>query len=642
MKAETRTLLDSESSPNNVNNAPAVASGTPGQKWRRPISGSNMQRIGSAMRQRLAGHQAQHGAHEIAQSCSRLASVLEASADLVLFGDAAGCITSVNATACRLLGKSPKQLCGMPWDMIYAPTVRKQMSRVLTNTMTRSGIWHGDIPIVSDAGVEIATAQVITAHTDDTGRTGYFSVVARDLSDRNAFEERIRKLQIYDALTGLPALRHARQAVDHLIAQRRAGRGVVAVVSINLDGFRLVDEGFGREVGDEVLKTIGVLLRETVQERDVVARISADEFLVSFSEAAEWTGTEEAVQAILDVIAAPRVVAGQTLRMTASAGIATFPADGSNFEALLGKSHAAMCLAKGKTHGGIQFYAGDIEQSARRHLRLETDLRNAIGSNELTLKYQPQFEIDTGKVSGVEALARWTTNGGEAISPAVFIPLAEQSGLIGPLGAWVLKEACSTAAAWRGTSGEPLTICVNVSSLQLSADFAATVARALEASGCAPSRLELELTESALLVHPEFSINCLLELKRLGVRIALDDFGTGYSSLSYLSRLPVDRLKVDQTLIKDMTTDKKTAAIVRTIINLGKDLGLSVIAEGVETTQQLEMLQNLGCDQAQGFLLGRPLPPKACLLGLTRRATQSATHLPQRRWIGESTYAAQL
>jgi len=218
--------------------------------------------------------------------------------------------------------------------------------------------------------------------------------------------------------------------------------------------------------------------------------------------------------------------------------------------------------------------------------------------------------------------------------------LAEQSGLIGALGAWVLQEACSTAAPWCGISGEPVTICVNVSSLQLSAAFAATVARALEASGCAPGRLELELTESALLVHPEFSINCLLELKRLGVRIALDDFGTGYSSLSYLSRLPVDRLKVDQTLIRDMTADKKTAAIVRTIISLGKDLGLSVIAEGVETAQQLEMLQNFGCDQAQGFLLGRPLPPKTCLSGLTKRASQSAVRLPQTRWVGESMYAA--
>jgi EAL domain-containing protein (putative c-di-GMP-specific phosphodiesterase class I) len=223
----------------------------------------------------------------------------------------------------------------------------------------------------------------------------------------------------------------------------------------------------------------------------------------------------------------------------------------------------------------------------------------------------------------------------------VFIPLAEQSGLIGALGAWVLQNACTTAARWRSTDGEPLTICVNVSSLQLGAEFTATVAHALEVSGCSPSRLELELTESALLVQPEFSINCLLELKRLGVRIALDDFGTGYSSLSYLSRLPVDRLKVDQTLTKQMATDKKSAAIVRTIISLGKDLGLTVIAEGVETAEQLEMLRNLGCDQAQGFLLGRPLPPdETYMAGPAERAAQSAPRSPANRWVGESAYAA--
>jgi diguanylate cyclase (GGDEF)-like protein/PAS domain S-box-containing protein len=639
MKANTPMLLAPEIGVDDLIEEQAIASGTVGQKWQRAASASNMQRLGSAMREGLAGHQARQGAQETAQLCRRLGSVLEASSDIVLFGDAGGCITSVNATACRLLGKSREQLLGTPWELIYAPSARKQMCRVLTNTITRTGSWQGEIPIIAHGGAAIATAQVITAHTDDTGKTGYFSIVARDLSDQLALEERIRRLQLYDTLTGLPAMRHATQAVNHLIAQRRGGRGVVAVVSINLDGFRLVDEGFGREAGDEVLRSIGLLLREAVQERDVVARISADEFLVSFSEAADWSGTAEAVQALLAVIAAPRIVAGQSLRMTASAGVATFPADGGNFETLLGKSHAAMCLAKSKTHGGFQLYSGNIEQSARSHLRLETDLRNAIGKNELKLEYQPQFEIDTSGVCGVEALARWTS-GGEAISPAVFIPLAEQSGLIDGLGAWVLQEACNTAAPWRGSSGEPLTICVNVSCLQLSGGLTAAVTHALEASGCSPGRLELELTESALLVHPEFSINCLLDLKRLGVRIALDDFGTGYSSLSYLSRLPVDRLKIDQALIRNMTTDKKTAAIVRTIINLGKDLGLAVIAEGVETAQQLEMLRSLGCDQAQGFLLGRPLPAKTCLSGLTKWSAQSILRSPATRRVGESAYAA--
>jgi diguanylate cyclase (GGDEF)-like protein/PAS domain S-box-containing protein len=562
------------------------------------------------MQQRLAELQERHDASETARLCQRLVEVLEDSADLVLFGDASGRITSVNSTACRLLGKSREQLLGTQWEMIYAPSTRKHMRRMLMGAVTRSGTWQGEVGIVAHDGLVIDTAQVVTAHKDDTGLTGYFSLVARGLSDRHAFEERILRLQHYDSLTGLPTLLHVKQVVQQLIAKRRSDRGVVALVSLNLDGFRLVDEGFGHEVGDEVLRAVGLLLRDAVRQRDVVARISADEFVVILSESAEWNCTREFVKGLLDFIAAPRIVAGQTLRLTASAGVATYPADGCDVDALLGKSHAAMCVAKSKSHGGFQFCSGDVEQLARRHLKLETDLRNAISQNDLTLHYQPQFEIKDGSLSGVEALARWTTDSGDVISPAVFIPMAEESGMIGALGAWVLEKACSTAAKWYGTDKELLTIGVNVSSLQLGTEFIATVAHALEVSECSADRLELELTESALLVNPKFSIACLLELKRLGVRIALDDFGTGYSSLSYLARLPVDRLKIDQTLIQSMPTERKSAAIVRTIITLGKDLGLLVIAEGVETTQQLEMLHDLGCDQAQGYLLGLPLPTK--------------------------------
>jgi diguanylate cyclase (GGDEF)-like protein/PAS domain S-box-containing protein len=588
----------------------AAAAGNLGGARRGAVATSRNKRLGSTMRRRLAEHQERHDASETVRLCQRLAAVLEDSADLVMFGDASGRITSVNSTACRLLGKSREQLLGAQWEIIYVPSARKQMRRVLMGAVKRTGTWQGEIGIVAHDGVVIDTAQVVTAHKDDTGRADYFSLVARELSDRHAYEERIRKLQNYDSLTGLPSLLHVKQVVQQLIAQGRRDHGVVVLVSLNLDGFRLVDEGFGREVGDEVLKAISLLLRDAVRQRDVVARIAADEFVVILSESAEWNGTSAFVQGLLDFIAAPRIVAGQTLRLTASAGVAAYPADSCDVDALLGKSHAAMCLAKSKSHGGFQFCSGDVEQLARRQLKLETDLRNAISQNELTLHYQPQFEIKNGSLSGVEALARWTTGSGDVISPAIFIPMAEERGLIGALGTWVLEKACSTAVKWCGTDNKLLTIGVNVSSLQLGTEFIATVAHALEVSECSADRLELELTESALLINPKFSIGCLLELKRLGVRIALDDFGTGYSSLSYLARLPVDRLKIDQTLVQSMPTNRKSAAIVRTIITLAKDLGLVVIAEGVETTQQLEMLYELGCDQAQGYLLGLPRPTK--------------------------------
>jgi diguanylate cyclase (GGDEF)-like protein/PAS domain S-box-containing protein len=597
----------------------------------------SMTRLGTEMRARLAEQHAHHGVRETQQSYERLALVLEESADFVLFGDVSGRITSTNSTACRLLGKTRQQLLGTDWELIYAPNSRKQMRRILTSAVSRRGAWKGDIAIESDQNGAIATSQVLTAHKDDTGAVRYFSLVARDLRDRHAFEERIHRLRHFDAVTGLPTLQHVRQSVDHLIAQCRGGRGAVALITLNLDGFRLVDEGFGRAAGDEVLKSISLQLRAAAPERDVVARICADEFLVTLSSMVEHHDLSEEVQRLLNMIAAPRLVAGQTLRMSASAGIAIFPTHGGTFEALLGRSHAAMCQAKTKCHGGLQLSTGNVQQLALGHLRLETDLRDAIGEKALTLHYQPQCDIRSGRVCGVEALARWTSKSGQVIAPNVFVPLAEQSGLIGPLGAWVLHEACTAAPSLGGNGTEPLMLCVNVSSLQLGAELTTTVTRILASTNFPASRLEFELTETALLIHPEFSIKCLMELKQLGVRIALDDFGTGYSSLSYLSRLPVDRLKIDQTLIKHISADVKTAAIVRTIITLGKELGLLVIAEGVETMQQLEMLERFGCEQAQGYLLGMPLPQKEATAALLEKSIARAVQHPlmdQRTFVG--------
>jgi EAL domain-containing protein (putative c-di-GMP-specific phosphodiesterase class I) len=246
----------------------------------------------------------------------------------------------------------------------------------------------------------------------------------------------------------------------------------------------------------------------------------------------------------------------------------------------------------------------------KRPLRLSTQLRHAIENRELTLHYQPQFEVHGGRACGVEALARWFRVDGRAIEPAIFIPLAEQAGLIGALGAWVLQEACETVAGWRIPGEPPPTMCVNVSTHQIDGSMCAVIRRTVERSGISAGQLELEITESSLMRNPDAALECLSQWKELGVRIAVDDFGTGYSSLSYLSRLPVDRLKLDKSLIHRLTTERKDAMIVRSIIALGKDLGVSVIAEGVETEHQFQMLQDLGCLQVQGYLLARPGPQR--------------------------------
>jgi diguanylate cyclase (GGDEF)-like protein len=396
-----------------------------------------------------------------------------------------------------------------------------------------------------------------------------------------------------------------------LIRWARRSHNALAFVSFNIDEFRSICEAYGRDEGDKAISTIASIMRAEVDPSAIVVRAGASKFIVVLTGLTDATGAIEPVQRILDAIAQPRNVGGQDLRITASAGVAIFPNDGDDCETLLRNSMAAMRESNSRCHGRLQFHSGNAALTARRRLRLRMDLSRAIDKKMLTLHYQPQFEVNSGRACGVEALARWFRVNGDAIEPRVFIPLAERAGLIGALGAWVLRQACETVIGWDIIPGEPPpTLSVNVSPHQIDGNMCAVIRRAVEHAGFPPERLELEITEGSLIRDPEAVLDCLRQWKELGVRIAVDDFGIGYSSLSYLSRLPVDRIKLDKSLIHSLTTKQKDAAIVRSIIALGKELDVSVIAEGVETEQQFQMLQDLGCLQVQGYLLGRPVPPK--------------------------------
>jgi diguanylate cyclase (GGDEF)-like protein len=413
----------------------------------------------------------------------------------------------------------------------------------------------------------------------------------------------------HDALTGLPTLISLAGMFRPLIRRARRSHHALALISFNIDEYRLVSEAYGRQEGDKAITSVASIMRAEVDPNTVIVRAGTSKFIVVLTGLADATGAIKPVRRILDAIAQPRNVGGQDLRITASAGIATFPNDGDDYETLLRNSNAAMHESNSRCHGSLRFHSGNVGLDAKRRLRLRMDLSHAIENRELTLHYQPQFEVNSGRACGVEALARWYRVDGDAIEPRVFIPLAEQAGLIGALGAWVLQEACETVVGW-GIPGEPPpTLSVNVSTHQIDDSMCAVIRRAVERAGFPAERLELEITEGSLMRNPEAVLECLRQWKELGVRIALDDFGTGYSSLGYLSRLPVDRLKLDKSLIHGLTTKRKDAAIVRSIIALGKDLGVSVIAEGVETEQQFQMLQDLGCLQVQGYLLARPGPP---------------------------------
>ena len=420
------------------------------------------------------------------------------------------------------------------------------------------------------------------------------------------FEARIHHLSHYDALTDLPNLAHSASLVKQATTGAHARGRMVALATVNLDQFRHVEVGFGRSAGDEILKDVGAILKAAARPGDALARIGSDEFLLVLTDLTDTTAAANRVQDVLDSIGQPRHIAGGELRITASAGLAVFPGDGIDFETLLRHSGAALRQAKDATRGTLRFHSGEVTRAAQERLQLETSLRKAIQHRELTLNFQPQFNIRSGRLCGMEALARWHPSGRPAVPPAVFIPIAERAGLINALGAWALEEACAAARNWPGRGAELPVMGVNVSVQQISSDFTPTLARALAAGRVPPERLELEITESVLISDTDLALDCLAQWKRLGVRIAIDDFGAGYSSLSYLSRLPVDRLKLDASLIRNMTTVAKDAAIVRSVVSLGRELGFEVLAEGVETCEQLDMLRSIGCAQAQGFLLGRP------------------------------------
>lgn len=424
--------------------------------------------------------------------------------------------------------------------------------------------------------------------------------------ERLALENRIEQLAHYDTLTGLPNLsqldRLATRALEHSTASGRH----FAVVSLNLDKFRFVSEAVGRSNADLILKQTAELLSAECGDRNAVARVASDEFLLVLTDVGDPLEAGVLVHGLLAAVAAPRHVNGREVQVTASAGIALFPDDGATFEALIGSADTAMHESKALGPGRFQFHSSDRVRHAQERRRLEADLRTAIRRAQMRLHFQPQFDVRTGQVCGVEALTRWYREDGSSISPATFIPLAEQSGLIEALGEWALQAGCGVAAHWKGHDGVAPTVSVNVSIQQISERFTSVLAEAIRLTGLPAGRLELEITESVLISNPSQVLDCLAEWKRLGVRVAVDDFGTGYSSLSYLSRLPVDRLKIDKSLVQGMMVEPKDSAIVRAVISLGRELGFTVIAEGVETEEQLAALEALGCEQAQGFLFAAP------------------------------------
>jgi diguanylate cyclase (GGDEF)-like protein/PAS domain S-box-containing protein len=472
--------------------------------------------------------------------------------------------------------------------------------------------------------------------TDDRNKP-HFVVLARDITERRAAEDRIRRLAYFDALTGLPNREHFRTRVVTALEVARRRQGQLALLCIDLDNFKRINDTLGHSVGDELLRIMALRMREALRGGDELgrgaparvddedlSRLGGDEFMVLLP---EMTSPERAgivADRMVRTMMQPMLLAQHQVLVTPSIGVAVFPADGDDYETLVRNADLAMYFAKRQGPGTFVFFDSAMNVSALKRLTLEAKLRGAIAGNELSLHYQPQFDLATGLIAGMEALLRWNNAELGEVPPSEFIPVAEETGLILPIGEWVLRTACAQAKAWHDERLPVARIAVNVSGLQLSQrGFTELVSRVLHDTGLPPELLELEITEGVVMQDEGSAEHVLKELKAIGVEIAIDDFGTGYSSFSRLRDFPIDRLKIDRAFVQRVQSCGEDRAIATAIIAMAKTLRLEVVAEGVEEFAQLLVLQEENCTLAQGFLLGRPLPAAEALQLLRRLSHNS-------------------
>ncbi|WP_191061433.1 putative bifunctional diguanylate cyclase/phosphodiesterase, partial [Geminicoccus harenae] len=442
-------------------------------------------------------------------------------------------------------------------------------------------------------------------------------LIVRDMTLRKQTDATIRNLAYTDPLTGLPNRLLFLDRLEQAIERAKRNRQELAVMVVDLDRFKLINESLGLDKGDRVLRAVAMRIGNSLRKSDTVARPGSDEFLVLALATDGAEGAGKVAQKILDSLQAPFQINGDEPTVTTSIGIALFPHDGDEPDQLLRNAGTALARAKEQASHSYQFYTTDMNAKAYQRLVLESRLRKAVERGELSLHFQPLVDLLEERIVGVEALLRWNSPELGFVPPSDFIPIAEETGLILPIGEWVLRQAVAQMREWHADGLHGLRIAVNISARQFQArDFVAKIRRLLGETGFPGPFLELELTESSIMRDVEETVHRLRELAELGVRVTVDDFGTGYSSLAYLKRFPIGALKIDRSFIADVTTDANDAAIARAVVALAETLKVRVVGEGVETRQQFEFLRALGCNEAQGYLIGRPMPAADALVWL--------------------------
>jgi diguanylate cyclase (GGDEF)-like protein/PAS domain S-box-containing protein len=538
------------------------------------------------------------------------ATVVDNTIEGVVVTDAHSRILSVNSAFTRMLGYTEEEMLGKTPRMFKSGRHDQAFYDAMWSGLNTTGHWQGEIWNRRKNGEVFPEYMSLSAVKDAAGRVTHYVCMFTDISAEKAREAQLDFLSHRDMLTGLPNRARFTSLLDEAVAEAAAAQAPLAVMLLNIDRFKDVNDSYGHAIGDQVLRHIAGRVHASLGEDGLIGRMAGDELAVVFKGLGDRS---EAIARARQLIAAAgqpwsspdglSVVAG------VSVGICMYPAHADNAQDLLQGAHAAVYGAKSRSGRAWCFFQEDMTQAARERLGMEARLRQAIALDHLRLYFQPQIDLATGCLVGAEALVRWLDPEEGLISPARFIPVAESSGVIGPLGLWVLREACAQGQRWREQGLAEMTIAVNVSLHQfLLTDIAGATADALAATGFPPQCLELEITESALAERPEEALGVMRRLRAQGLRLAIDDFGTGYSSLAHLKRFPLDLLKIDQGFIRDIPHSSDDMAISGSVIALGHAMGLKVLAEGVETREQLDFLRGKGCDFFQGYLCSKPLP----------------------------------
>ena len=555
------------------------------------------------------------------------ATVVDNTMEGVVVTDAHSRILSVNAAFTRLLGYTEEELLGKTPRVFKSGRHDKAFYEAMWSALTETGYWQGEIWNRRKNGEIFPEHMSLSAVRDPAGEITHYVCMFTDISEEKAQQRQLEYLAHNDPLTGLSNRTWFGHQLELAVQEAQGSGEHIAVLLLNLDRFKDVNDSYGHATGDEVLKHIARQVQSALRPGDVLGRMAGDELAVVARNLRHADGAAAVARHLIRAVAEPwRSPDGLEVVAGVSVGICMFPEHAGTTELLLQGAHAAVYGAKARGRGAWCFFHEAMTQAARERLELESRLRLALAQGHLQMYYQPQIDIATGRIQGAEALVRWNDPQEGLISPARFIPVAETSGVIGPLGEWVVREVCRQGQQWREAGPPPLTLALNVSPRQFHlTDLAGCTAAALKASGFPAARLELEITESALAERTEEARQVLVRLRELGVRIAVDDFGTGYSSLAQLKRFPIDVLKIDQGFIRDIPQSEDDMAISAAIIAMGHSMGLSVLAEGVETEGPLAFLRERGCDAYQGYLCSRPVPADEFVALLRAQAEPAAT-----------------